>query len=193
LSKWFNVSRTVIREATQILVSKGILDVKHGKRMMIRPPSHELISESVSLTFKRKHISPLDVLELRKVLETEAAALAAERADEKDLEGMEQCLNLMRDHVQEEIGYVEADVRFHTAIFTSARQPAFELVLRSLNDYLEDSRKLSYQGDQATMRALEAHKKIFQAIRNKDSQGARAAMQEHLLQTEHDLRHAIQR
>ncbi|KIL40439.1 hypothetical protein SD70_13575 [Gordoniibacillus kamchatkensis] len=188
LCEWLGVSRTVIREATQILASKGVLDVKHGKRIVIRPPSHEQITESVALTFRRKGVSVLDVLELRKAIEVEAAALAAERADAEDAKKMEQAIVHMENHLEDETGYVNADVAFHAALFAAARQPAFEMVLASLNEYMVESRKLSYRGIGPTRLALEAHKNILQAIANKDRKGAREAMRLHLEETERNLR-----
>lgn len=188
LAEWFGVSRTVIREATQVLISKGVLNVQHGKRTVIRPPSYEHISESVNLTFRRKGISVLDVLELRKVIEVEAAALAAERAAAEDTKAMSEAIHHMERNIEHETGYVDADVAFHNALFKASRQPAFELVLFSLNDYLITSRKISYQGLIRTKRALEEHKIILQYIIDRDSENARLAMRKHLDETEKDFK-----
>ncbi|WP_165822511.1 FadR/GntR family transcriptional regulator [Paenibacillus montanisoli] len=191
LCEWFGVSRTVVREATQILVSKGILDVKHGKRITIRPPSHEQIAESLSLAFRRGGVNVFDVLELRKVLESEVASLAALSADEQDLRVMKECLTYMQQHYNEEAGYVDADVEFHNAIFAAAKQPAFTLVLKSVSDYLHDSRKLSYRGEETTKRAIRAHEQIYEAIQSRDPAAAKIAMRKHLEETEEDLRESM--
>jgi GntR family transcriptional repressor for pyruvate dehydrogenase complex len=192
LAEKFSVSRTVIREATQILVSKGMLEVHHGKRIVIRPPSYDQISESVSLAFKRSNISIFDVLELRKVLEVEVVAHAALRRSTDNIIKLKQLLQFMEEHINEEIGYVDADVEFHRAIFDAANQPAFNLVINSIHDYLTDSRKSSYRGLENTRRALRAHESILQAIERQDSQGAREAMLRHLEETEEDLRQSEQ-
>lgn len=186
-TEWLGVSRTVIREATQILISKGVIDVKHGKRMTIRPPSYEQISNSVSLTFRRANISVFDVLELRKVLEVEVAALAAKRRTQADIEEMEKYIGQMEVNLQTEEGYVDADVAFHKAIFHAAQQPAFDLVLSSLNNYLLESRKKSYSGDKSTRRAIAAHIVLKNAIASGSESGARKAMKIHLDETAEDL------
>ncbi|WP_127582014.1 FadR/GntR family transcriptional regulator [Paenibacillus koleovorans] len=191
LGEWFGVSRTVIREATQLLVSKGVLDVKHGKRIVIKPPSHEPISESLGLAFRRKGVSVQQVLELRRPVEAEAAALAAQFAETSDLERMEQTIVEMEANLDKEKGYVDADVAFHNALFRATKQPAFELLLMSLNEYMTESRRLSYRGPEPTKRALEAHKRILHAVCNKDKEAARQAMLEHLGETERDLRELI--
>lgn len=192
LCESFGVSRTVIREATQILVSKGILDVQHGKRITIRPPSHEQIAESVSLAFRRSNVSVFDVLELRKILEVEAAALAAQRAEDDDLKRMGEALQEMERFYGEKKGYVDADVEFHRAIFAAARQPALDLVLSSLSDYLFRSRELSFQGPQNLKRVLNAHQLVYRAIADKDAAAARDAMRRHLEETEEDLKHTME-
>lgn len=191
LTEWFGVSRTVIREATQMLVSKGILNVKHGKRITIRPPSHEQVTESLSLAFRRGGVSAFEVLELRKVLEVECAGLAAVRATEKDLDDMRRKLEEMENHLLEEKGYVKADVEFHEAICIASRQPAFELVLRSLTDYLMEIRKISFQGEQKTKQAAEAHRSIFVAIQERDEEKARRVMRIHLEETEENLKSSL--
>lgn len=187
LGQLFGVSRTVIREATQILVSKGILEVKHGKRITILPPSHDQITESVSLAFLRKNISLIEVLELRKVLEVEIVAFAALKAEESDIESLKLHIETMKEHLTEEIGYVDADVVFHKAIFMAAKKPAFELVLNSLNDYLFESRRKSYRGPLNTMRAVDSHQQILEAIEERDPEKAQAAMRKHLENTLEDL------
>lgn len=188
LCESFGVSRTVVREATQILVSKGILDVKHGKRITIRPATHEQISQSLALTFRRRGVTPLDVLELRKAIEVEAAGMAAERATEEDIAIMEETISRMSGNLDSEKGYVEADVDFHSALFAAAKQPAFELLLVSLNEFLIESRKRSYRGRGPTERALHAHRHILDAILGRDVEAAKQEMRRHLEETESDLK-----
>ncbi|MGG1514290.1 FadR/GntR family transcriptional regulator [Paenibacillus oryzisoli] len=192
LCESFGVSRTVIREATQILVSRGILDVQHGKRITIRPPSHDKMAESVLIAFKRNHVSVFDVHEVRKLLEVEAAGLAAKRATEADLVRMEECLTIMEKHYSEKKGYADADVDFHKAIVAAAKQPALEMVLNSLADYLYESRVLSFRGMENMARVMGAHHAILQAIRNQIEADAREAMARHLQETEADLLHIYQ-
>ncbi|MCD9021358.1 FadR/GntR family transcriptional regulator [Cohnella silvisoli] len=191
LTEWFGVSRTVIREATQILVSKGILNVKHGKRITIRPASHEQVTESLGLAFRRGGVSVLDVLALRKALEVESAGLAALHATDENLAEMRGKLEEMERYLLEEKGYVQADVEFHETVFTAAGQPAFELVLRSLTDYLMEIRKISFRGEQKTKQAADAHRRIYEAIEKRDEEEARRAMRVHLEETEDNLRTSL--
>src|SRR5690606_14637218 len=94
----------------------------------------------------------------------------------------------MEAFLDQEAGYVDADVAFHRAIFSAAKQPAFDYVLRSLHDVMLDSRKLSYRGQAPTERALQAHKHIYEAILQGNPEAARTAMRKHLDETEEDLR-----
>src|SRR3954452_25409354 len=83
LAQEFGVSRTVIREAMRVLVSKGLLRVKHGSGMWMHGPENWNHLDPLIL-FEQVRAGQdngllVELIELRRLLEPEAAAWAAER------------------------------------------------------------------------------------------------------------------
>ena len=78
LAEWLGVSRTVIREAMRILESQGLLEITQGKLPRVLPPNTQVVIDGLSTLMERSSATLLDVLEVRRPVEIEAAALAAE-------------------------------------------------------------------------------------------------------------------
>src|SRR5690606_21006690 len=84
LAKMFNVSRVPIREALSALASHGIIESVHGGGNWVRPvPIDKILDQTIIDVISYKQI--VELLETRIILETKAAAIAAERHDENDL------------------------------------------------------------------------------------------------------------
>ncbi len=94
LADYFRVSRTVIREAVRLLASKGLVDVKHGRGMWVLPSSRwDKLSPLV--LFERLQVRGdnqalfNELLEVRRLVEVEAAGLAAARRTSADLPALQ--------------------------------------------------------------------------------------------------------
>lgn len=181
----FGVSRTVIRESIAALRADGMVDSRHGIGVFVKEPSPDprrgLPPRAIS-----KISDMLEELELRNAVEMEAAALAAQRrspAQEAKL------IEKMREfHVLSQNGEAtsDADFEFHLAIARATNNDRFELFLRELGRYTipRENLKDSLQ-DTGPLPSHDAslsreHRKIAEAISQRDPEAARAAMREHL-------------
>src|SRR5512138_2957949 len=92
----FGVSRPVIREALKNLEGKGIIEIVNGKGALVRP----IDSNPLRLFFQRamqfERNTMLELMEVRKGLEVEAAVLAATRRQPQDIEALEKTVVQMR-------------------------------------------------------------------------------------------------
>ena len=82
LSKLFGVSRSPIREALSVLEASGIIETRQGGRSWINEVSLANLMEQVQLEIVSRE-QVLDLLEMRTIIESEVAALAAERHTER--------------------------------------------------------------------------------------------------------------
>lgn len=192
LARQFGVSRTVIREAVRVLVSKGLITVRHGSGMWIQPPESWDHLDPLIL-FERvrsgRDVCWLDeVLELRKVLELAAAELAATRRTADDLAVMESELQAMRGLVHDPASFVQRDVAFHEAIMAAARNRLLREARRPLSQVLFSGWRLTSRTPERVQRSLEGHEAIYGAIAEGDPVLAREAMRHHLEQFERDIR-----
>src|SRR5690554_4826718 len=181
----YGVSRTVVREAVSSLKSAGlvsarqgvgvfVLDASSGAPFRIDPAELDTVKEVISL------------LELRTSLESEAAALAAERRSDAQLARLRQALEQMSRVVDTQEDGVDADFSFHQEIAQATNNRYFVELFAYLGMMaIPRSRIGMYKSDSAARSSylkkvdLE-HQAIFQAIAEKNAEAARAAMHRHL-------------
>lgn len=186
LAESMGVSRTVIREAMRSLRSQDLVEVSQGRRPRVLPPSPQMIISGLEIMLQRTDASLLHLIEIRRPLEGEIAALAAERISDIDLDRLEQTVvDLVGAEDLEQS--VQADVRFHEILAEGTGNQIFQLVLATIAGPLWMSRRTTITRT-GKERAADGHRLILQKIREHDAAGARAAMLEHLAMAEQDLR-----
>jgi GntR family transcriptional repressor for pyruvate dehydrogenase complex len=189
LCEKLGVSRTVIREAMRILRAQGLVEVSQGKRPRIKPADAQFAIDGLSLLLRRSDTSLLHLTELRRPLESEIAALAAERATDEHLARMQQTLIDLRDAPDLEAS-VEADLLFHTILAEATANPVFHLVLLTIWGLLRTSRVKTIAYSKSST-ALHWHERIFRAVSDHNPAKAREEMLGHIEAVRLDLAEAI--
>ena len=187
----FGVSRTVIREAMRGLRARGLVEVSQGRAPRVKPPDTQAAVVSLQLLLRRNKATLLNLVEVRRSLEGEIAALAAERANDEHLRQLERAVQDLATASPLE-GRIAADVRFHRILAEATGNPVFVLLLETLAEFLRESRQktLAYSGVEE---ALVGHRAIFEAVRKCNPAKAREAMQEHLMLAARDLQNVSTR
>ena len=185
LAKSYGVSRTVIREAMRSLRAHGLVEMSQGKPARVRPPDPKAAIASLEMLLRRDRASLVNLVEVRRPLESEIAALAAERANDEHLRQLEHAIHELAAAPTLD-KRIEADVKFHRILAEATGNLVFVLLLETLAGFLRESRQktLAYSGLGI---ALQGHRAIFQAVRGRDANKARGAMQEHLRLAGRDL------
>ena len=189
LEAHFGVSHTVMREGLRVLETRGLVQVQHGKRVLVSLSPSEALGVSLSTVFRLHNGTLLHLMEFRIILETEVASLAAMRRTDQDLRSMETYLKEMEQLIDSPKGYVDADVAFHNALVGATHNPVLISVTNSLQGLLIESRQITFHGSAA--RALKAHRRIFETAKAQDPQRAKDAMFQHLRETQEDIENAI--
>ncbi len=174
----FGVSRSAVREALRVLSAQGLIELSHGRRALVKDPDYRASVETLGVLFKRSNATPVDLIEARRVLEGEIAALAAQRARPEDLQAMEQaCLALENATNPEAVA--QADVAFHLRLAEATRNPCFIQMLQTLRAvFLESIRETRERC------ARNVHRPILAAIKARDPRRARERMLEHIAEAE---------
>ena len=186
LCETMGVSRTVVREAMRILDAQGLVEVSQGRRPRVRPADPQTVVETFGTYLQRGDHSLLDLIEVRRPLEAEIAALAAKRARPPQIKAMQEAIDAMASASNLE-GLVEADVLFHSALAAAAGNPLFPMLLKTWAGVMRRSRQETL-AQTGVERALPGHRAVLAAICNGDPKAARTAMLEHLGMAEEDLR-----
>jgi GntR family transcriptional repressor for pyruvate dehydrogenase complex len=188
LCEELGVSRTVIREAIKSLESRGVLSVIHGKGIKVVPATSSDISNAFMLYLRRQHreVSPRDLMEMRFSIETEIAAVAAERATEADIRELGENLMRMRDAVRVPDQYIRADLDFHVKLASATHNILFITILESLLIPLRRSFEQIVELQDPECSCQE-HARIHERIGARDPAGARLLMAQHLEKTRQRL------
>jgi GntR family transcriptional repressor for pyruvate dehydrogenase complex len=179
LCEVFGISRSILREAIRVLVSKGLVEVKQGHGTFVRLPKIEVPEEAVRNFLMTNKLSLLQLMEVRTPIEVEVARLAAERREEKHLDSMEKSFQIMSTDSNSVEEYADADEAFHKAIIDASGNPLFGIMIRSIMGNLHISRQLAIRhfGIEAV---IQEHGGIFEAIKNRQPSVTATKMKEHM-------------
>ncbi len=176
------VSRSVVREAVHQVKSRGLLNSRQGSGVYVaEPPRHQ------PLAFDPKVLESMgavvQMVELRRVLEGEMAALAARRRSREQVAGLKRAL-LAIDSATEagQLG-VDEDLAFHRAIGEATGNPQFVRLLSFIEQYLRDAMSVTKGYESRRLDFMQQvrleHRAIVTAIAARDEAGARGAAIQH--------------
>ena len=196
LSERLGVSRASVREALSALEIMGLIEVKQGEGTFIRQTSIDSIIGPMALILSMENDSLLELLEVRKVMEVEAAGLAAERATQEQLDEMRGALEQMASDLNEGKLGESADLVFHYAIYKATHNSVLLRLMNTVSDSMQQNirtnRQRQYVLPNNPQKLLKEHQGIYEAISARDGKLARKRMHEHLLKVEKTYRSFLQ-
>ncbi|WP_017760889.1 FadR/GntR family transcriptional regulator [Pseudacidovorax intermedius] len=190
MTQQYGVSRTVIREAISRLKSEGLVETRQGSGTVVRDPkaadAFRLGQGSANDAESPAH-GVLRILELRRGIEAEMAALAAERRTGAEMTQIQQALRAIARAEKEGRDGVEEDLAFHIAISHAAHNAHYTELLGMLTRALHDAIRLT-RSNEARRTDLAAqvqaeHEAICAAIKARDAAAARTAAFMHMHNT----------
>jgi GntR family transcriptional repressor for pyruvate dehydrogenase complex len=199
LAQQFGASRAVIREALSALEVLGIIECRRGQGDFIKVDATEASINSELMRELLQEHSPREIFEARVELEPSLAGLAAENATEKDIYRLERQLKKLNalgreaELDPEKIDdYMEEDRKFHLEVARAAHNSVLFDVSASVNLMMKESRwkalKRKNIEKEGNIKQFEVeHTEIFEAIRDRKSDVARAIIREHIEEIAKDL------
>ena len=187
------VSRTVVRESLARLKSEGLVETRQGSGTVVRERS---ASDAFRLGAAAENpaLGVLRILELRRGIEGEMAALAAERRSAVDMKAIERALKAIDAAVNAGGDGVAQDLAFHMAISQAAHNPHYPELLgllgRALHDAIALSRRNEARRPELAAQVLAEHAALCAAIRARDVAAAREAAIGHMRCTADRLQRA---
>ena len=186
LAEELRISRSTLRQALTTLVQSGYLVSLRGRS------GGTFVAEEPPLA--RETEAPLlgdearAVLDYRLVVETGATVLAAERAEEKDLDGLER---LTADMTLTQVAsfevYRRADVRFHIGLAEACHSPRLVVAMTEVQGQMSDLIQRVSHPDEVLSHSNAQHRRLVALLRRRDTARAVRLMREHCEGTEHIL------
>jgi len=183
MAEFLGVSRASVREALTALETVGILDIRPGEGTFVKRTSDSETFESLTLLLSVEQTPEVQMMEVRRILETESAALAAKRATFADLQKIQASLLVMKS-AESISDAVDADVRFHFAIAEATKNSVLLRIMNTVADLMHHTfrqdRENLYANPELGARVLIEHEAILKAIQDQNPDEAWAKMLEHI-------------
>lgn len=169
-TEMYGVSRSVVREALSYLEHTGVIETVQGRGTVIKAPDISSLVEGFLFSFQVANGSKNDLLSLRIIFE--CAAIEEIVKLDKDISDLKAIVN------EDVIDHYENDKAFHQTLLSTTGNVLFEQLSSVIQSYFyhieEEGKEINY------IQTNEMHKKIIEAIANKDVQLAKELMTTHL-------------
>ncbi|WP_309120908.1 FadR/GntR family transcriptional regulator [Paenibacillus sp.] len=194
LCRRYGVGRSTVREAMSALKAMGRVSIRQGGgtyALASEAPRHPAAREPDA--WHNRAATLRRILEVRRVLETGCAALAASNRTASDVAALESLLADMERGLDDDGALGEqADVRFHLGIAEATHNPMLVDMMRSITERLHDSMKDTralwlYAEKTSAERLAREHRSIFEAVKSGDAAEALRRMEAHLAKVEQVL------
>ncbi|MFC5063818.1 FadR/GntR family transcriptional regulator [Actinomycetospora atypica] len=178
LATRLGVSRATVSQALVAMEVAGLVSVRHGDGVVLVEP----VGSTKVVNALRRHAQQLpEIIEARDALETKLAGLAAQRRTDADLAAIDEALEVMERDVAAGGRGVEGDERFHAAVTAAGHSGLLARLMAEISDLIRETRIASLSQPERPADSLHGHRRVAEAIRAGDAEGAARAMQEHVV------------
>jgi len=184
LCEEYGVSRGVLREATKVLTQKGLIRTQPKVGTRIQPRETWNLFDADVLLWKLKVEDRLEFLksvtEVRRIIESEAAWLAAQRAADSEIEEIRTCYAILEKSLKDASGYdydtyLAADMTFHSAILNACQNELLAQIGSTMRQAVHTARMADIHDIAIQRQSLPFHKTMLKAIESKDPREAMKA------------------
>lgn len=174
-----DVSRTALREATKILMAKGLLESRTSNGTRVRPRQQWNLLDPTILRLYCQVVEYQEFAQhfqqIRIIIEPEAAALAAQRRTGLQISALEDAYRAMKA-ARDARAWTPADLNFHEAILDATGNPFMRPLGSLISAALETLISHSFAISADPFQSLPAHGQVLEAIRKQDAGRARERM-----------------
>ncbi|OQY01791.1 MAG: hypothetical protein B6I22_14055 [Desulfobacteraceae bacterium 4572_123] len=177
----FGVSRGVIREAIKVLQKKGLVQPRPKIGTQIQSKTQWNLFDADVLVWKLKAGHQLrfleKVIEVRRIIESEAAKLSAERATDEEIAGIQLLFDRLEDILSDEVkfnyeAYLPADIALHTAILNASHNELLAQIGHTMRHAVQTARQADIHDFGVILASQQFHGTIVKAIAGKDPESA---------------------
>lgn len=180
LAEQMGVTRATVREALRALETSGLVERGSRKRMMVTAPSPRVVRDAMHQAIVMHGVSYREIWEINMALEPMAAGLAATMAPVETLDAIGSNLEQTAECLADPNGLAKLDVEFHELVARAAGNHALLLSREPLGALLFPAYATVIRKVGPGRRLLEAHTRIYEALRAGDVETARDWMARHI-------------
>jgi GntR family transcriptional repressor for pyruvate dehydrogenase complex len=182
LAEQFAVSRTVVREAVSRLKSLHLVESRQGSGVFVKELGFSPLNFDTGSAISKQAV--IQIVEVRRALEAEVAALAAQRRSSSEIKRIHKAITALDKAVNAGGDGVEEDVNYHRAIADAAKNPFLISTLDYLRQFLRGATRVTRANEARradfASQVRDEHADIVQAIEKGDAIQARQAATAHM-------------
>jgi DNA-binding FadR family transcriptional regulator len=182
LCVYYGVSRPVVREALKVVEQKGLVRIRRGDGTTVQPKSAWALIDSTILRLLLETDDAaalrIDMISLRRDLESDMTARSATRLTDSDFVEMERLIDVLDTETSPEL-LGAANVGFHDLIYTASGNDVARAVVRQLVGVVEELTPVTFGRDHFN-ESNRAHRRIFNHLKAGNAAAASKAMAEHI-------------
>ena len=179
LAEEYHLSRSMVREALRVLAERRLIEVVPGRGSFVREATVDDAVERMIEIFDHRGVTVRNLIEARTMIETTAAALAAQRADQRARDAIAGACSSCQA-APSVLERVRWDLAFHLAIAQAARNPLVLTMFHAIQPYIVELLVRSLTDDAVTREGLVFHDRIVTAIVAGKGRDASREMRAHL-------------
>ena len=174
------ISRASLRTGIGYLAAMGVMKVRHGVGTFVADGPAEFGKTSLSLMSALHGFQSWQMFEARLILESQVAALAAERGREEHHAALAEEVAEMFAAISSPSDYLIHDVLFHRLISQASGNPILAALIETITSVLYDTRRKTVEHSIDLRESAEMHREIYRAVRAHQPEEARRLMEQHL-------------
>jgi GntR family transcriptional regulator, transcriptional repressor for pyruvate dehydrogenase complex len=178
----YRIGRGTLREALRLLEFQGVIALKPGPRggPVLLDPSASHLASTLVLLLQLRQAPFRSIVEVRTAMEPMISRLAAERMSDHALAELADSIDQMREHLDSQDVFLEANKRFHDVIAWSSGNVLFAYIVDSLLGILDGTIVGIDYPRPRRVAIVKAHDEIFQALYARDPAASEDRMREHI-------------
>ena len=183
LAEELKVSRTTLREALRILSTRGLVEARRGIGTFVTQ-SKSVHADYDVLKIQNTNVTAKELYEMRLMFEPQAAYYACLRASEEEMATifrygeLDEQMILRRDPLWD-----ESEQQFHNSIASATHNQFITALLPVFNRAIHQGIMLANESPQVSEMTLRDHRVLMQYLRDRNPEGAKAAMYLHIINT----------
>lgn len=192
LSKMMGVSRPVLREALRALSIMRVVENRRRAGTFITSLEPEMLVNHLELIFSLDDSTYLDLLKARKVIEPSLTEMAGHNISDEISDQLDQILITTSEAINDEEAFMRADLDLHRIICQTANNSVLSRFMASITKLGVLGRRRTVKLPEVREETLADHRKIVDALKARDPEAARKAMQDHISNIEKRLTKAAE-
>jgi len=184
LCEMVGVSRPMLREALKALQVMKIITIRQGAGAYVCNLKPENIIEHLNIVFHLDSSLYRDLYEARRILEGSVAGIAAINITDEELQGIEQTIQHSREALDDPESFFKLDLKLHEMILQASRNRIMPVFTQSIDKLSLMMREKTNAHRHIREQSMEDHERILYALKIKDGDAARRAMENHISHVE---------